>query len=223
MPQFTLGEIDDRVLDRLDRNTALYSTLQRYRAINDAIRVLNLITGFTNTTVDIPNFTVKGQLIYNIPPGIIFPLRVYFEGRQLDKVSIRSISMRFRNWTTAQSNQGTPVQRWIPFGLGMFGIHPTDSAGGNNLQVNGISEPPWLSLPDQEITIEDQWLTLIENLAAQVLPLKESSAIFAAASLLYQEFIRGAKQDLWLSQMSFPRYFVKYSATEQAEQLGDGK
>lgn len=223
MPQFTLGDIDDRVLDRLDQNDGLYPQLERYRAINDAIRVINLFTGFTNSTTGVPGFTVPGQLIYQTPPGIIFPQRVYFEGRQLERISIRSISMRFRNWTTDRSNQGTPVQRWIPLGIGMFAIHPTDAAGGKELDVNGVSEPPWLGAATDTITLEDEWMTLVENLAAHAIQLKESAAIFAAASLLYQDFLRGIRQYMYWSEMKMPSYYLKMGRARQKEELGDGQ
>lgn len=223
MPQFTLGEIDARVLDRLDRNDGLYPTLERYNQINDAIKVVNLLTGFTNSTIGVPGYTVKSQLIYPTPAGIIFPMRVYYEGRQLERVSIRSISMRFRSWTTDRASQGHPVQRWVPLGIGMFAIHPMDTLGGNDIQVNGISEPAVLLNADDFIVIEDQWATLIENLAAQVLQLKESPAIFSSASAIYQEFIRGIKQYIFWQKMVMPRYYLKPNAGEQADQLGDNQ
>lgn len=222
MPQFTLGDLQQRVYDRLDNNTALYPLYQVTTEINDALNVIQLFTGFQQTSVDVPGFTVARQLIYQVPTGILFPLRVYYEGRQLEKVSIRSISMRFRSWVTDQSNRGSPVQRWVPMGLGMFAIHPTDSVGGNNLQVNGFANLVPLVLPTDTVNIEDEWVSLVENFAAQTLPIKESPQIFSQASLLYQEAVRGLKQKLYWSEVKFPRYFVKMNAATQAEEMGDG-
>lgn len=221
MPEYTLGDIDARVLARLDNNSLLYPQAQRYSEINDALRIVNLVTAYAMDSVDVPGFTVAGQLIYIVPPSILIPLRVYYENRQLEMLSMRSVAMRYRTWATDRSNRGMPVQEWVPMGLGMFAIHPMDSTGGQSLTVNGIVELAPLVIASDLITIPDNYVELIEELVAHVLQIKESSAIFSQASVLYQKFIRDVKQYKYWESISFPRYFIMSNQATQAAEMGD--
>ena len=45
MPSATVGQLDTRVLNRLDNNSLLYVQEDRYVYYNEAQRFLNLITG----------------------------------------------------------------------------------------------------------------------------------------------------------------------------------
>lgn len=208
MPQYTLADLDARVLDRLDGNAGLYPQAQRYAEINDSLRVVNLFCPFVMGTVYVPGFTVTRQQFYPVPPGIIFPLRAYFNGRQLSRLSMRAVSMRFRTWTTDTASIGSPVREWIPAGLGMFAIHPIDNTGGQALSINGVMEPAPLVNPTDSITIEDQFIEMIEDLSVSVLQIKESSAIFSAASVLYQKFQREIKEEMRWNTFRFGRYYL---------------
>lgn len=215
MPQYTLASIDARVLDRLDNNTGLYPTAQRYAEINDSLKVVNLFAPFAMDTLTVAGGTVAGQQFYAVPPTMIFPLRVYFNNRQLEKLSLRAISMRYRTWVTDRSNTGMPVQEWIPAGLSFFGIHPVDSTSGGVLLVNGVVEPALLVAPGDFVTVQDQYIDVIEKLTAHVLQVKESAAIFTQSSMLYQSFIHDMKEMTSFQDIKMPRYFVKLSPPEE--------
>ena len=208
MPEYTLQDIDNRVLSLLDENTLFYPQNQRTTAINEAIQVTNLATPFCMATVDVPGFSIKGQQFYPVPAGFIFPIRVYFNGKQLQKVSFRSLTMRYRNWATDLTSMGQPVQEWCPLGLGMFLIHPIDATGGQTISVNGVVEPVPLVNETDSITIEDSWVTTIVNLSFVTLIIKESAAEFAGSSLIYQEVIRDMKSRTKWTKMKWGRYWL---------------
>ena len=65
MPQYQLQDLDLRVLDRLEGNSLFYVQSERYNAINEALRVLNIFTGFTQGVVSVPGGTQAGRYIYD--------------------------------------------------------------------------------------------------------------------------------------------------------------
>lgn len=208
MPVYTLQDIDSRVLSRLDNNTALYDSRQRYYAINESLKCINLFSPFATNSVDVPGFSVAGQQFYPCPAGFIFPLRVYWNSRQLQKLSMRAMSMKYRAWASTYSSQGMPVQEWIPCGLGLFGLHPIPSAGGQQITVNGVVEPTPLVNPTDIVVIEDQFIELCEELAASVLPIKESTAIFSQSSMIYNKFQGDMRKHIRWSTYKFQRYYL---------------
>lgn len=208
MPSYELGDLDARVLSLLDENSLFYPQNQRYPAINEALQVVNLASPFVTGTMDIPGFSVIGQTFYGTPAGMIFPLHIYFNGKALSRVSFRSLTMRYRNWAIETSSMGQPVQEWVPLGLGMFLIHPADSQGGQTISVNGVLEPPYLSNATDSITIQDEWITTVVNLAFCTLVLKESSAEFASLSMVYKDVIRDLRKRVNWGSVTFGKYWL---------------
>jgi hypothetical protein len=208
MPVYELQDIDARVLDRLDGNSLLYPLAQRTKAINESLKVINLFSPFSLADMDVTGGTVAGQQFYTVPAGLIFPLHVYFNGRQLQKLSLRSASTKYRTWTTNLSNQSIPVLEWIPCGINLFGIHPIDRFGGNTLTVNGVTEPHLLVSPTDTVSIEDEFIEMAEELSASVLQIKESTPIFGQASLIYQKFMRDMKGKMRWTTVKFGRYWL---------------
>ena len=72
----------------------------------------------------------------------------------------------------------------------------------------GIAEPPLLVNPTDVIPMNDEMADEIKDYAGHILPMKEGGAIFSAASLYYQEFIRKRKLTARWKQMAWPSYFV---------------
>lgn len=219
MPTLTLANLETAVLDRLDGNSLLYTTPEVDSDLNDAIRVLNLFTGFNQQSVQVPGFTVINQFLYAVPSPILFPLRVYFNRRQLWKTSLRKLSYTNPNWLRETSAMGLPVQHWVPMGISTLAIHPADSAGGQELLVSGIAEPTKLVNPGDTITVEDEYAECIVELAADTLQIKEGGKIFADSTALYLKFLSKMREKKrWRSQVN-PRYFVKVEKQREAEEV----
>jgi hypothetical protein len=209
MPTLTLNDLDQRVLDRLDNNTLLYGQVERYEAINSAIRTLNAITGFLQTSIFIPGSSVANRIFYDVPAGILFPLRVQFERNYLGRSSVNSIGQKHPNWTQGTTaNTGLPVTYWIPLGFTKFAIYPADALGGGDILVTGVQEPVPLVNPSDQISWPNELTGAFDLLAAHTLQLKESTQIFAQASKDYQGFMRMAKQITILQGLKMPSYFL---------------
>lgn len=210
MPTLNLTAIRAKVYARLENNTDFYLTTEADRAINDAIKVVNMYTGFIQTTISIPGGTVANQVDYQTPTGILFPLRVAIGGQVIDKRSWASMGQGNSAWrldTTA--NTGIAVSIWVPVGLTIFSLNPADSTGGQVISVAGVAEPTPLASGGDVIQIPDEFVDLIMDLASHILPLKEGGLIFSQAGALYTMFLSRIKQFAFYQNMRYPQYWVE--------------
>lgn len=209
MPTFTLHQIETSVYAALDGNTQFFAEPQVRAAINEGLSRLNLLIGFQQDIVPVPGWTRAGQLLYYVPDPVIIPMVVYIENRELEKVSLRELGQRFRNWAVQNTSQFGPTARWAPIGIRQFAIHPMDYAGGQMLEVQGITSTVALTAQNQTVTLDDEWCDLLVDYAKTRVLLKDSSKTFADASLFYQEFTRKVKTMTVWAGLKFPAYFVK--------------
>jgi len=209
MATVTRADLRTRIQARLDGNTELYPDPEVHAAIDDAVRALNLFTGFIQTTALHSAFTVANQHIYDVPSGYLFLVRVEFQGRVLDKTSLSNICNSNPEWLSeTTANTGIPVSSWVPLGVNKFAIHPADSLGSQNVRLAGVVEPTSLSADDSVIAIPDDFSDLIEDLASHYLQMKEGGIIFTRASLLYQKFLGKMKELTRFTTMKNPTYWV---------------
>ncbi len=209
MPTWTLDQLDQLVLDRVEGNNILYSVPERYSVINQAIRIINLFSAFNETSIELPGFTVANQLLYSIPSPIIFPTRIAFEGRDLDKTGLKLAAQTYRSWAVDTTDTYGPVARWIPIGIKTFALHPIDAQGGNDLTITGVAEPNQLVNPDDVMQLDDEFVSLIADYGGHRLCLKEAGKTFADASVLIQAFWREMKTLKRWDTFKAPRYFVQ--------------
>jgi hypothetical protein len=210
VPLFTLGTLDEMLLSTVENNSVLYTRQERVDCLNEAVRILNLHTGFLHTSARMPRWSVAGRSIYRTPPGILVLLRMEFEGRYLHPLGIEELNRSYPQWmkeTTATT--GSPVARWAKWGLNKVAVHPADAIGGQDMYFYGIAEPALMVNDSDTIPMNDELADEIKDYAAHILPMKEGGAIFSAASLYYQEFIRKRKATARWKRMKWPAYFVE--------------
>ena len=210
MPRFTLNDLDNMVLGTIENNSVFYTLRERTSAINEAIRIINLHTGFLRASVEMPGWSVANRSVYDMPASILIPLRMEYEGRYLHPIGLRAIGNAYPEWrkeTTAGT--GAAVARWVRLGLKRIAVHPAPSIGGQDMLFYGVAEPPLLVNPTDTVPLNDELADEIKDYAGHILPLKEGGAIFAAASLYYQEFIRKRKKTEQWTSMKWPAYFVE--------------
>lgn len=205
---YTLGDIQDLVLDRLENNSIMYPAATVLTPlINEAIRVSNMMCGWFQSTERV--LSVANQLVYAVPSSLVYPQRVQFEGIQLDPTPLTRIGQDYRNWITDTSNNLGAVARWVPIGITQFAIHPMDSSGGQDIEVTGVAEPTTLVSSTDNIPLEDQWATVVVEYAASRAVLPSGGKPFADASQLYTtSFIKSMKSMTNLRKLQFPRYFL---------------
>jgi|ERR1700722_2805296 len=212
---YTLEQLQDASYSRLENNTLFFPVADITAIINEAIKVVNIQTAFYQGTAT-AIISVRNQLIYPTPPGILYAQRVQFEGTQLDPVPITRIGQDYRTWATDTSAKLGAVARWIPIGINYFAIHPADSYGGNSIFVTGVMEPPLLILPGDSMTLDDEYADIIVEYVASRVPLAVSGPSTSAALSLYtKSFIPAMKGLTVLEQMKWPRFFVMQTPAEE--------
>jgi hypothetical protein len=206
MPQTTLADFETRVWTKLDNNQQLYQQSSVDRLINEASRVVNLFSGFSQSQVAI-GLTVANWQWYRVPAPIVFPMQIFMENRLLYKSSAGSTAATDRKWIRGGS--GSYTRTWIPVGTRMFGINPTDPSGGKYLECWGITTPALLVNPGDSLVLDDEYAELIVEYAFLNLVLKEGGKPFADASKGYQNGIKRMRSlQRWEGKIN-PRYFAE--------------
>lgn len=211
--QLTLANLQGRVYSRIDNNTLLYPSDQVTTLINEAVRTINLITGFQQVSLIIPYQTQSNRIWYDIPNQIIFPLRVKIGDTYLQPSSMLSIGRSNPQWITETTdNTVSPVASWVRFGFRKLAIHPADAVGGQDITVTGVAEPPLLIEPTDTIQFSNDILSAFDLYATFSLTMKESPKEFAANSTAYQDFLRLVKRlTIWKNFVA-PRYYLNESS-----------
>lgn len=213
MPTFNLTDLQTKVYNRLENNTDFYTITEVTRAINDAVKVANLFSGFIQATLPVPGGTVANQVDYATPTGLIFPLRVTIGGQVIDKRSWTSMGQASSSWrldTTA--NTGIAVSIWVPAGVTMFALNPADSTGGQVIGVTGVAEPTPLVGGADIVQIPNEFVDIVMDLASHILPLKEGGLIFSQAANLYVMFLSRMKKFKFYQTMRYPAYWVEVNS-----------
>lgn len=211
MPSITLSALRSRVYDRLEENTAFYTSAEVNRAINEAILVLNLMTGFLQASGTVT--TAANQVWYSTPSGILYPLRVALDGRALQRSGLRALSLSTPSWMLETStNTGRPPEYWIPLGFTKFGINPADSSNGRTLTVTGISEAARLTADSDAITYPPEFGDAIEEYAAHVCQLKAGGAVAGNAMMAYQNFLKRVNRLKRLKGKISPQFHIDLKA-----------
>ena len=215
---YTLADLRQLVYDELDNNQAFFRPAEVDAVINEAIKTINIFTGFYQGGVHA--ISIKGQLIYPMPTGMLYPLRAQFNGTALDPIAIGQIGKDYRNWATSTTTKDGPVIRWVPIGTNYFCLNPIDMDGGQDIYVTGVLEPPLLVNDTDEMVLDDEYTTMIGDYGAHRMPLKEGGPIFAQASLAYQNFQRTMKNLTCLRKVIMPKYFVTFGSPVSEGQTG---
>lgn len=189
MPTVNLGNLRTRVYSRLEDNSLFHSYPEVDGAINDAVRVLNLFTGFIQKTDTVT--TVANTGVYDVPSTILIATRVAFNGRYLTPAPMSDFGLSYPRWiseTTAQA--GTNVTHWVPLGMRKFAIYPIDPVGSNTLTVTGVAEPTVLSADADEIQYPSEFGDILEEYAAHLVMIKAGGVVAKTAMLHYQSFLK---------------------------------
>jgi hypothetical protein len=208
VPVVTLEALRAQVYSHLEDNTVFYTQAEVDDAINDAIRVLNLFTGFISATASVTS--VNTGAVYAVPAGILIPTRVAFLGRPLGRSSFRSMGRSRQNWLAESTEtQQSPVERWVPMGLNKFAIHPYDGIGGRQITVTGVAEPTPLAGSSDEAQYPSEFQDALTLYAVHSLLLKAGGMAARSAMMQYQSFLSRMK-DLRRYQAKInPIFFVE--------------
>lgn len=212
--QVTLADLEANVYSQLDNNSLFYTQAEVDRAINEAVRTLNLYTGYLQESAS-GGTTTANRTFYDVPASILWPTAVYYNGRPLRKNSLGAIGMLRKEWMYDRGSVYGPVANWIPIGIRKYAIHPACSIGSVALTVEGVAEPTTLVYATDVIEFPDEFSDTLTDLAVHVLPLKEGGKVFADAASAYEDFLKGVKGITMWQRLKQPRFRVEVEAVKR--------
>ena len=192
--QYTLTQILQLLAFKYD-SVPFWSTDEAVDAINEALLMWNLMTGFWKDTITLTT-SLTANYDYDLPDSIVFGMRVEFNGKPLNLSSRFDMDGGHPGWQSQTTADGGNVpnepKNWLPLSMARIAIWPADAVGGNTLTVNGVSDTPLLVDAGDFIDIGAEELGVILGYALHVLSFKEGGARFAATAHYFTEFLQSA-------------------------------
>jgi hypothetical protein len=188
----TLAQLEARLADRFE-STIFWTAEESRLAINEALRVWNLLIGFWKARVILP--TVAGQTWYPTPAPLLYPVRMDFGNAPLVLTSLFDLDLGHPSWegeTTATPGNPASPMVWVPLGLTQFAIWPADAIGQNSLVLDGVTVAPQLVMLTDYLDLGEEEVGLLLGFALHVLTWKVGGDRFAATLPFYQAFLKAA-------------------------------
>jgi len=192
--QVTWAQLRTMLQARVE-SSAFWSDTEALHAINEALRLWNLLTGMWKRRELIT--TVADQVYYSLTSTLVYSVRADFSTFPLEQDSLGSLDNGMPGWeghTTATSGKPTRPAIWAPVGLKAIAIWPADHTGGNEIAIDGVRQTPVLSADTDYIDIGQAELQAILSYGLHYLAFKEGGQRFAATQKQYKEFILAAAE-----------------------------
>ncbi len=186
MPNLSLAALRVKLYDRVEQNYLLYPNSDTDRALNEALKVTNLFSGWSQGRTP-AGFSVVNRVIYSKPSGMLFPMKLYMDNREIPKESITTLANTEQKWI---KGIGVRTRYWAPIGLNLFALYPSDKLGGRYLEMWGITEPAKLVNESDTATIADELVDLVVEHAFMNMVVKEGGRVQSDAARLYKPWIQ---------------------------------
>lgn len=214
---YTLQDLQLRMAEKYD-SSIFWTADEATDAINEALLMWNLLTGFWKDTITIT--TTNGNWDYALPSSIVFGMRVEYDGKPLGFASMQDMDNGKPGWqgqtTTSGGSVPTTVSKWLPLSIDMIAIWPADE-GGHTLTVDGVSATPKLVDLTDFIDIGAEALNVILGYALHALALKEGGDRFEGTMPYFLQFLsEAAEENDQLTQSSIFREFIGSDETRKA-------
>lgn len=187
----TLAILQTRLAERYD-GQPFWTADQARRAINEGLRIWNLITGTWRgaaaglTTVPEDPYLFVGGQVEKVT-------RVRIGGRVLNPTSLEALDQLQPNWEAASAPAGTSCRYWAPVGISTIAIYPADAAPGQQVvSLTGVLNAPILVNPGDFLDLGDEEINTLLGYALHVLSFAKGIAALAATRPLYVAFIKAA-------------------------------
>lgn len=192
--QVNLTTLQASLAEKYD-SAAFWTAEEARRAINEGIRVYNMLTGFWRTTV--PLTLIPGDPFLSLPGSLTYRTRVSVAGKPLEPASLFDMDNGRPNWRAETVASGgsvpTNVKVWIPAGITLIFLWPVVTVNTACL-VDGITTAPTLVNGADFIDIGQEELGPLLNYALHVLTFKEGGLRFQGTMKYYADFIEACAQ-----------------------------
>lgn len=194
--QVTLTQLQAQLAEKYD-SAAFWTAEEARRAINEGIRVYNMLTGFWRTTI--PLTLIPNDPYLSLPGSLTYRTRFVLPstGKNLDPASLFDMDNGRPNWRAENTSSGGTVPNtpklWIPAGITLVFIWPAVTVN-TTVNVDGIVTAPQLVNPGDFIDIGQEELGPLLNYALHVLMFKEGGLRFKNTMKYYKDFIEACAQ-----------------------------
>jgi hypothetical protein len=198
------------VYDRLEQNTRFWTSTEITRHFNNAVKVLNIFTGFVTGKATM--IARAGCHIYRTPLSILVPTRVRFDGRDLEPLPFKDLLEANSRWIQETTSDSGPVATWSGVGLHLgrkIVIHPAPTTGGAIIEVYGIKEPDVLANDSDTITLPTEYADILYTLAAHEAKMKCGGAVARDAMFDYQQFLKRMSSLKRFQSKVNPRFWIE--------------
>lgn len=191
--QVTLrGQLEDRW-----ERSPFWSADEGNRAINEALRWWNLLTGFWRKRIVFGVSSPSAPVSWiSLPSALVFGARVAWNNFALEPSSLQDLNSGRPYWlgeTTAMGGDiPSRVTAWAPAGLTLLALWPADASGCGELVVDGVAATPVLVNPTDKVDIGRDELGPLVGEALYLCALKEGGPRFEIVRNLHLEFLRAA-------------------------------
>jgi hypothetical protein len=199
---YTLTQIETQLAERYD-GRIFWSSDQARRAINEAMRVWNVLVGQWRTLYTFAS--LPNDPYVPLTGGVFKALRVKYNGTALNLSSLNALDARFPNW---RSTSGTPFL-WAPVSLTTVVIYPMDAVGGTTITVDAYSPAPILVAAGDFINIGAEELSTLLGYALHVLSQSLGVAALTSTRPQYVQFMKAAAvRNEYFANSSFYRKLI---------------
>lgn len=216
----TLAQLQVLLAQRYD-GQPFWTADQARRALNEGLRIYNLITGARraaialNTIPNDPYLAVVGTLVKGT--------RVSMNGRVLAPCSLFGLDHGLHNWeSTTTATPGAPPAPayWAPVGLTEIAIYPADAAGPRAIVVDGVISTALLVNPGDFVDLGDEEVGALLGYALHALSFaKGIEALTRSRPGMVALFKAAAKKNAVFAASSFYRKIIGVDRTRYQQPI----
>lgn len=172
-----------------------WSNEEARTAINEALRVWNMLTGMWKRRETIT--TIANQVWYSLTSTMVYELRMDFGMKPMELTSITDLNNGRPGWEGESTlTTGAPAKPTLfaPAGLTLVGIWPADAAGGNQLVLDSVRQTPVLVNDTDCMDYPNSDFSTLLGFALHVASFKEGGRRFSSTQRYRREFLMAAAQ-----------------------------
>jgi hypothetical protein len=190
---YTLVDLRNRLADRWE-SVPFFTDEDANDAINEALLLWNLFTGYWRTTISFP--AVAFTWDYDLTQALVFGARVQYGNDPLDVTSLWELEQGRPGWrnelTTSGGDVPTKPMLWAPVSLLYIHIWPVPATTGETLLVDGVADTPRLRYDSDTLDMGEELLTPLIEGALHLATFVEGSDRFLATEDSWRAFLQAA-------------------------------
>ena len=190
---YTLADLRERLADRWEA-VPWWSPEDASDAINEALLLWNLLTGYWRTTLTLQ--AVAFQWDYDLTEALVFGARVQYNDQPLDVTSLWELDQGRPGWRHERTDTGGDVPTkpllWAPVSLLYIHIWPAPTVSGGLLHVDGVAATPRLLTDGATLDCGEDLLTALVDGALHLAAFTEGSDRFLATQQHWEAFLAAA-------------------------------